>query len=215
MGGRGSSSASGGKAGRTQGAAGQDGAPDAKREYAIGQRIPDWVVEKKLDGAEYLAYKSGDGAFVKRETEKAYLIANKTDFGEVSFWMPKSWMMSNEQVHASIEKARDAFDGGAMYNRYLRETAESSGVKLGAAKSTRALSEKLGKAGVTFKEKGAFIEDWKAGKFKPNGRYSGKTLKAGQSVQTAFGVGKVVSSANGTVVVDVGGRRRKFMQDMM
>lgn len=173
MGGRGSSS-SGANAWKRQTALEQAMSIAAakydasKHAPSIADSIPDWVLKKKLSDGERYAFSVGDGVFVKRETEKAYLIANNTDFGQVSFWMPKSWMSTPEQIRADAIQGEARFLVGANYNTYLKQTAESAGVKLGNTRRTDGIQRKLAKNDVKFvtkdefgSSKGTKIEDVK------------------------------------------------------
>ena len=163
MGGRGSSSASGGSW-RNQTvheqamamAAAEYDAKNAGKTPSVADSIPDWVLDKKLSQGEAYAFSVGDGAFIKRETEKAYLIANNTDYGQVSFWMPKSWMSTPEKVRSDAIRSAANLQVGANYNTYLKETAAAAGVKLGNTRTTAKISEKLQKKGVKFKTKDDF-----------------------------------------------------------
>lgn len=131
---------------------------DSEHSGGVGviESIPDWVIEKKLSAGESYAFRNGDGAFVKRETEKAYLIANNSDFGQVSFWMPKSWLSTPEKLREDAIQSAARFIVGSNYNTYLRQTAESAGVKLGNVKRTAGIQEKLTKKGVKFATKDEF-----------------------------------------------------------
>ncbi len=163
MGGRGSSSMSGGTAWKRQTAM-EQAVAIASKNYdeehrggvSVEGSIPDWVLEKKLDQQERYAFRVGDGAFVKRETEKAYLIANNTDWGQVTFWMPKSWMITPEKVRSDAIQSEARFLVGQNYNRYLRQVASDNGVKLGSVKRTAGVQDKLAKKGVQFFDKATF-----------------------------------------------------------
>ena len=164
MGGRGSSSMSGGGAAWKKQTVMEQAVAIATKNYdeahqdgvSVESSIPDWVLDKKLDQQERYAFSVGDGAFVKRETEKAYLIANNTDYGQVSFWMPKSWMSTPEKVRSDTIRSEANLHVGANYNTYLRQVASDAGVKAGNLKTTKALQKKLAAKGVSFMEKDAF-----------------------------------------------------------
>lgn len=116
----------------------------------IDDQIADWVLEKKLNQSERYAWKVGDGAYVKRESEKAVLVANNSDYGEVSFWMPKSWLQSPEKVRESAIREQARFHVNANYSAYLKQVASDAGVKLGSTRKTAKVQEKLSKKGVSF-----------------------------------------------------------------
>lgn len=120
-----------------------------EEELPLTSRIPDWVLDSNLSSAERYAWSVGDGAYVRRETEKAVLIGNKTDFGEVTVWVPKSVIMTSEQVRTNVARRNERFQKGIERHAKLVELAESSGVK-GVRKNMRGetLVKKLRKAGV-------------------------------------------------------------------
>lgn len=114
---------------------------------SVSDSIPDWVYEKKLTSGEMSAWKTGDGAVIKRETEKAYLIANNTDYGQVSFWMPKTWMSTPEKVRSDYIANEAKRIVGAEYNHWMKSAALAAHVPIGNASSTAAILKKLESAG--------------------------------------------------------------------
>ena len=155
MGGRGSSSMSGRRSGGStvyeQATAYATASYDKAHPNgpSVSARIPSWVLDKKIDDFwERSEYEEGDGAFIKRQTEKAYLIANNTESGQISFWMPKTWMKTAEQARADSIEFDTRWIVGANYNTYLKQVASDAGIKLGAAKRTAKIQEKLAKNGV-------------------------------------------------------------------
>lgn len=122
----------------------------------VVESIPDWVYEKKLPQSEFYAFRNADLHYVKRETEKAYLIASDTDWGEVSFWMPKSWANSPEKVRSDRIQSEARYLVGQNYNRYLKQVASDNGVKLGNIRRTAGIQGKLTKKGVQFFDKATF-----------------------------------------------------------
>lgn len=165
MGGRGSSSMSGGAAAWKKQTAMEQAVAIASKSYdefhpsgsvGVMESIPDWVYEKKLSQSELYAFRNADLHYVKRETEKAYLIAGDTDWGEVSFWMPKSWASSPEKVRSDSIQSEARFLVGQNYNRYLKQVASDNGVKLGNVKRTAGIQDKLAKKGVQFFDKATF-----------------------------------------------------------
>ena len=164
MGGRGSNSMSGSAAAWKKQTAMEQAMAIATAAYdrehshgvSVEDSIPDWVLEKKLSQGESYAFRTGDGAFIKRETEKAYLIAANSDYGQVSFWMPKSWMSSPEKVRSDTIQSEARYFVGQNYNRYLKQVASDNGVKLGNVRRTAGIQEKLTKKGVQFFDKATF-----------------------------------------------------------
>ena len=165
MGGRGSNSMSGSAAAWKKQTAMEQAVAIASKSYdefhpsgsvGVVESIPDWVYEKKLPQSEFYAFRNADLHYVKRETEKAYLIAGSTDFGEVSFWMPKSWALSPEKVRSDSIQSEARYLVGQNYNRYLKQVASDNGVKLGNVRRTAGIQEKLTKKGVQFFDKATF-----------------------------------------------------------
>lgn len=114
---------------------------------SVEDSIPDWVYEKKLSSGEMSAWKTGDGAVIKRETEKAYLIANNTDYGQLSFWMPKTWMSSPEKARSDSIANEAKRIVGAEYNHWVKAAALAAHVPIGTTSSTAGILAKLEKAG--------------------------------------------------------------------
>ena len=164
MGGRGSSSISGGNFAWKKQTVMEQAVAIITKNYdnehqgsvSVAESIPDWVLRKKLGAQESYAFRTGDGAFIKRETEKAYLIANNSDFGQVSFWMPKSWMSSPEKVRSDHIQSEARFLVGHNYNHYLKQVASDNGVKVGNLRRTVSIQDKLTKKGVQFFDKATF-----------------------------------------------------------
>ncbi len=156
MGGRGGSSASAGGAWRRQTvmeqavamATAEYDAKHAGKAPSLDDSIPEWVLDKKLGQGERYAWSVGDGARIKRETDKAVLVENNTDYGRVSFWMPKSWMSSPEKVRSDAIRNAANLKVGTNYNAYLKGEAASAGVKLGNARSTDSIVKKLNAKGI-------------------------------------------------------------------
>ena len=135
---------------------------DGERVY-FEDRIPEWFLDKSLDQQEKYAFSVGDGAFVDRVSEsgKAVLVKNRTDYGTVSFWMPRSIILDNSKLRIEKEKqaARDkAWDNGLLYNKYLRDTAKANGLKIGNVRRTRKIVEKLEAGGVSFMSKNDYLD---------------------------------------------------------
>lgn len=123
---------------------------------SLEDRIPNWVLDKKLSDGERYAFSVGDGAYIKRESDKAYLIANKSDFGEVSFWMPKTWMSTPEKIREDYIQSETKYTLGSNYNQYLQQMGSNAGIKMGNAKSSKKAQEKLTSKGVKFMTKEEF-----------------------------------------------------------
>ena len=182
---------------------------------SLGQLVPQWVLDKKLSDSERYAWSVGDGAYVKSETDKALLLGNKTDYGEVTVWVPKSVMLDPAKAR------EDAVQGAARrivngrYTDYLKATAVDAGVKIGNTSSWDILTKKMDKKGVPYMSRDQFAKSDPSKVStvpKPNG---GKKPK-GKKVSTSFGIGTLVSVKNGiaTVILD-NGTTKKILESFL
>ena len=64
--------------------------------------VKNWFMNKNFTSGERLAISTADAPEIKRETEKAALLEWKTDFGTITRWVPKSCIMSDEEVAAEL-----------------------------------------------------------------------------------------------------------------
>ena len=114
--------------------------------------VKEWFLRKNLTSEQMYAYRVGDGAYISKETEKAVLIKNDTDFGTVSFWCPKSCLMTKEDVEKEEErreKLNKACESGLAYNEKLVAFAKEHGVKgIRIGLRTQTLIDKIKKAGL-------------------------------------------------------------------
>lgn len=114
--------------------------------------VKDWFLTKNLSEGERYAYSVGDGAYIARETDKAVLIKNDTDFGTVSFWCPKSCLLTEEDFNKQkevAEKWEKAMNDGLDYNEKLVIYAKENGVKgVRVGLRTATLIDKIQKAGL-------------------------------------------------------------------
>ena len=165
MGGRGGSSMSA-RAGAGGGAVTVSDAADryadrALRNYApgyfdsMGARLPDFVFDK-LSPAERAAVKSSGHMAIARETEKAYQISARTDFGEVKFWAPKSVLKSPAEAKKAAHDSARRFYINGKYGNYLKKLADDNGVKLGKTTSWDAIRKKLDKKGIPSMSRDAY-----------------------------------------------------------
>lgn len=106
--------------------------------------VKSWFLSRTLSQNERYAYSTGDGAYIAKETEKAVLVKNMTDFGQISFWCPKSCLLTKEDV---IKNARK-MENGLNYNRTLIQFAKESGIKgIRKGMKTKTLLKKISEAG--------------------------------------------------------------------
>ena len=162
MGGRGSSSMSGGGVAwkkqtiyeQARAMAESAVASDAGEKYRLADRISDWAYTQKTgDGSlsTTMYYMLSDGradASIERETAKAYRIKAESDYGSESFWMPKTWVQSADKMRQSQVREYASDVVNANYSAYLKATAKANGVKIGRVKKFGTIIKKLKAAGV-------------------------------------------------------------------
>lgn len=119
--------------------------------------VPEWFVGRELSQNERMAiHGDADGFVVIRETEKAVRLRNTTDFGNVFLWVPKSILISEDELRrAAAEEAEHRARLDAYYS-YLRQLAKDNGVKLGSVRKWAKIQAKLDEAGVAWKSFGEF-----------------------------------------------------------
>lgn len=90
--------------------------------------IKSWFLEKNFDSNSKYGIETSELAIIK-ETEKAVQITTRnSDFGNITFWCPKSCLMTEadyEVAEKSFEKSCDRFE-------QLKEFAKSLGIKVTA-----------------------------------------------------------------------------------
>ena len=87
--------------------------------------IKDWFINNNFTEHERYALSLSDLEVVK-ETEKALNIKATSDYGTKFFWVPKSCIVSEEELEAK----REAFQKGADAYTNLVETAKNAGIKV-------------------------------------------------------------------------------------
>lgn len=107
--------------------------------------VKSWFLNKTLTQSERYAWSTGDGPYISKETEKAVLIKNKTDFGTISFWAPKSTLLTDNDL---IKKS-NVLKKGLNYNEQLVNFAKSNGVKnVRKGMKTKTLIQKIRDSGL-------------------------------------------------------------------
>lgn len=156
----------------------------------VGSMIPEWFLDKKLDQDERYAWKTGDGARIVGETDKAVLFGNKGDFGDVTLWVPKSVLIdaADAKEAAANSTARSFLNG--LYTDYLKATAIDNGVKIGNASSWDVLAKKTDKNGVRYMSRDQFAKSDTSKVSivpKPKAKKGSDGKPKGRRVTTAFG----------------------------
>lgn len=91
--------------------------------------LPHWFLDKNLDDAKLYAYKVGDKKIIK-ETEKAVCIKVYSDFGNFSFWCPKS-VLNGTYKQNENEKITIIQINGKKYAKEFLMKNEKQLAKLG------------------------------------------------------------------------------------
>ena len=113
--------------------------------------VKDWF-ERKMDlNGGFI--ESVDG--IEKETEKAYLlnltVAWSSDICKsMSRWVPKSCVMTEEELEAEKEKAIDRFEAGKEKHDKAYEFAKAHGLKVRINFRTATIIEKITAAGLVF-----------------------------------------------------------------
>lgn len=122
--------------------------------------VPEWFSNRELSQQKMLAVRnSGDeDGRVASETDKAVRVVWEVEYGRVSLWVPKSVLVSPDQLRDSARKAVDRRAKNDRYYQYLRNLAKDNGVKLGSVRKWDKIKAKLSDAGVGYVEYGDFDE---------------------------------------------------------
>ena len=116
--------------------------------------IKDWFAEKNFTQSERYIIKlaiAGGDLHVIDQTEKALKFTAESDYGDFTFWCPKSCLMTKED----IENKTRALKKGLAYNLQLLEIAKENGLKVRKGMKTLTLIKKLKEAGIDVPEKAA------------------------------------------------------------
>lgn len=162
MGGRGSSSMSGGGAAWKKQTIYEQARAIAETEvpansgegYLLADRISEWALNKKIDDGSISSsmatsiWNNTADVTIERETEKAYRMKAESDYGTEHFWMPKTWLQSAEKMRAGDVREAASTIVSANYSAYLKATAKANGVKIGSVKKFSTIVKKLKSAGI-------------------------------------------------------------------
>lgn len=106
-------------------------------------KIKSWFLNQNFNENERYVVSVGDEA-IERETEKAYLIKWVSDYGTLTRWVPKSCIMSDEEIASECKR----IISGIEYNEKLVIFAKENnikGVRIGL--KTKTLIKKIQDAG--------------------------------------------------------------------
>lgn len=91
-------------------------------------RVKDWFIDKNFNSQESYAISVSD-LFIEKETEKAVFIGAYSDYGKISFWCPKSCLMSEEEIKEEEAKLYNGFRYNELLNDYCRHNTKLKGIR--------------------------------------------------------------------------------------
>lgn len=120
--------------------------------------IKSWFIDKNFTQSERLVIQTADfGGELEtlHETEKAVQFKAFSDYGNITFWCPKSCILKAGEVDADMERKATAINKGLDYNEKLLKLAKENGIK-GVRKGmkTDTLKKKIREAGIAIPERG-------------------------------------------------------------
>lgn len=92
-------------------------------------RIKDWFLNKNFTSNERFVINCADELVVTRKTEKAVFIEAVSDYGKLKFWVPKSCIMTDEEVEKEINERNKKMEAGLDRLQKLVAWAKEKGVK--------------------------------------------------------------------------------------
>ena len=117
--------------------------------------VPAWFVNREFPAALLDDLKHSDDGYVLYETEKAVKIRWE---GIADRWVPKSILITPEELHSSAIRALQTRQDNDRYYNYLRDVAKENGVKLGSVRKWSKIKEKLSTAGIAYLERNEYLQ---------------------------------------------------------
>lgn len=116
--------------------------------------VKSWFMDREFTTNERIAIGFNDPA-VQRETEKAFLLKWDTDYGVITHWVPKSCIISDEEIAAENTPEKCAARAAATKAREERYQAlidlcKANGIKARKGWRVATMKEKLAAAGVKY-----------------------------------------------------------------
>jgi len=100
-------------------------------ENKVELKVKQWFIDKNFTPEKRYAASVSDLTIIK-ETEKAVFIEFASDFGKFNKWVPKSCLMTPEEIEIErqkeIERAKRFEEGKRKYNELIK-FAKNNGVK--------------------------------------------------------------------------------------
>lgn len=114
--------------------------------------IKGWFLDKNFTQNERYIINlamNGDELETLRETEKAVQFRADSDFGNLTFWCPKSCILKDGEVDEQMVKKYQRMEAGLNYNEKLVAFAKENGIKgIRRGMKTQTLMRKITEAGL-------------------------------------------------------------------
>ena len=114
--------------------------------------IKGWFLDKNFSQNErYIINLAmmGDELETLRETEKAVQLRADSDFGNLTFWCPKSCILKDGEVDEEMVRKYQRMEAGLNYNEKLVAFAKENGIKgIRRGMKTQTLMRKITEAGL-------------------------------------------------------------------
>lgn len=117
--------------------------------------VPSWIIRKNLSQPKASAWDRSCERVV-RETEKAVLVVSTTDYGWIDLWVPKSVLVSHEELEKQEAAEVAHRQNNWKYTNYLKQLAADNNVKIGNMSSWEKIIAKLQSKGVEVKTREEF-----------------------------------------------------------
>ena len=88
-------------------------------------QIKKWFLEKNFTQNQIYAIRLADETVVEKETEKAVFVVFKSEFGNISSWIPKSCLLTEEDIE-EMKQQEETRENDYMA---LVNYAKSKGIK--------------------------------------------------------------------------------------
>lgn len=95
----------------------------------IKMMVKEWFMNKNFTQNESYAVSVAHNSSVERETEKAVLIKWYTKYGNITKWVPKSCLTTEEEVQKENNELAERFIKGEKMHEELVSFAKENGLK--------------------------------------------------------------------------------------
>ena len=92
--------------------------------------VKEWFINKNFNQNERYGISVADRSYIERETEKAVLVRWETEFGNITSWIPKSCLLTEEEMEKEQKERLERFVKGAEMHEELVNFAKENGLKV-------------------------------------------------------------------------------------